>query len=241
MNTNLHVEQPQGKSEITRGVIQRGAQVFVILLIYAAALFIPAGRLDWPMAWAYLAVYLVIVLINMSIILPKNPEFIAERGRVKEDSKSWDNRLTGIVGIFMLATMIVPGLDFRFGWSPAFDLSIQIAALVVLVLGYGLFSWAMLSNEFFETKVRIQTDRGQTVATTGPYRYVRHPGYVGMIAQLLATPVLLGSLWGIIPGVIAAGLMVLRTALEDQTLQKELAGYGEYAQQVRYRLLPGVW
>jgi protein-S-isoprenylcysteine O-methyltransferase Ste14 len=240
-NNNIQLEHPKRNSNLARGVFQRGAQVLAILLFYAVLLFVSAGRLDWLAAWIYLGIYAVTVLINMTIILPKNPEFAAERGRVKEDAKGWDKQITSIAGVFMIAGLVVPGLDLRFGWSPQFAFGVQLAGFVVLALGYALFSWAMLSNEFFETKVRIQKDRGQTVATSGPYRYVRHPGYVGMILQLLATPIALSSWWGIIPALCATGVFILRTALEDKTLREELAGYQEYAQEVCYRLFPGVW
>jgi protein-S-isoprenylcysteine O-methyltransferase Ste14 len=229
------------RAELTRGVLQRGLQVLLILLVYGAILFLSAGRLDWPAAWIFLDIYAATVLVNMSIMLPKNPEFVAERGQVKQDAKSCDIRITNIAGLFMIAGLIVPGLDLRFGWSPLFALPVQAAGFIVLALGYALFSWAMLSNEFFETKVRIQTDRGHTVATGGPYRCVRHPAYVGMILQLMATPIALGSLWGLVPAVCAAVLFIARTALEDRTLQNELAGYPEYAAQVHYRLIPRVW
>jgi protein-S-isoprenylcysteine O-methyltransferase Ste14 len=109
------------------------------------------------------------------------------------------------------------------------------------VLGWALFMWAMGANAFFSEAVRIQEERGHTVVTDGPYRYVRHPGYVGAILALFATPLLLGSLWALIPAGLATIGYVVRTALEDKTLQEELDGYTEYAQQTRYRLLPGVW
>lgn len=129
----------------------------------------------------------------------------------------------------------------RFGRSPQLALAIQLIALVLLVLGYALFSWAMASNPFFSTLVRIQGERGHAVASAGPYRIVRHPGYVGWIILSIATPLMLGSLWGVMPGGLSALLMAVRTALEDKTLLAELDGYQDYAQTVRYRLLPGVW
>jgi protein-S-isoprenylcysteine O-methyltransferase Ste14 len=110
-----------------------------------------------------------------------------------------------------------------------------------MLLSQGLFTWAMVSNPFFSTMVRIQTDRGQTVATGGPYRWVRHPGYVGYILSAVSTALLLGSLWALVPAVLTGVLLVVRTALEDRTLLEELEGYEEYARQVRYRLVPGVW
>jgi protein-S-isoprenylcysteine O-methyltransferase Ste14 len=109
------------------------------------------------------------------------------------------------------------------------------------VLSLAFASWAMIENAFFSTAVRIQTDRGQTVCQTGPYRFVRHPGYVGFILQSLATPILLGSIWALLPGMAAGIALVVRTGFEDRALQVELPGYREYAQQIRFRLLPGFW
>jgi protein-S-isoprenylcysteine O-methyltransferase Ste14 len=149
-----------------------------------------------------------------------------------------------IVGLATLAKYIVAGLDFGRGWTSSVwqvPLALQIAALILAALGYALGVWAMTANAYFSKIIRIQDDRGQTVATGGPYRYVRHPGYAGTVVFELMTPIMLGSLWALIPGVLTAILMVVRTALEDRTLQKELAGYQAYAKQTRYRLLPGVW
>lgn len=241
LNDNIRLESPKGTGNIVRGVLARGVQVLAILLLYGLILFVSAGRLDWFAAWIYLGLYAGTVLINMSILLPRNPQFVAERGKVKQDAKGWDKQITSIAGIFMIAGLIVPGLDVRLGWSPQLEAGIQLAGFIVLSLGYALFSWAMLSNEFFETQVRLQQDRGQIVATSGPYRLVRHPGYVGLILQLLATPMALGSWWGLVPAACAIAMFVLRTALEDRTLHEELDGYRDYAARVRYRLLPGVW
>lgn len=161
---------------------------------------------------------------------------------MKANTKGWDRLLAGAVSLYLpLITLIVSGLDARFGWSAQPVLAAQLAALVILVLGYALVSWAMASNKFFSGVVRIQAERGHTVATTGPYQVVRHPGYTGMIAFTLATPVLLGSLWALVPALLNVCLFVLRTSLEDRTLQAELSGYQDYTRQVRYRLLPGVW
>jgi protein-S-isoprenylcysteine O-methyltransferase Ste14 len=112
---------------------------------------------------------------------------------------------------------------------------------VALAVGLGLGGWAMLANAYFSTAVRIQSDRGQTVCRSGPYRFVRHPGYVGFMLQSLGTPLLLGSSWALIPGITAVALMAIRTSWEDRMLQAELPGYPDYAQQVRYRLVPGIW
>jgi protein-S-isoprenylcysteine O-methyltransferase Ste14 len=179
-----------------------------------------------------------IVAIN-ALVLP--PELIAERGQIKEDTKSWDKVLGILLITPTLGTLIVAGLDKRCGWSPPLAVVVHLVALIFYALAQGLFTWAMASNKFFSGTVRIQKERGHTVASGGPYRYVRHPGYVGYIASWIATSLALGSLWALIPAGLVMGLMVVRTALEDKTLQAELDGYRDYAARVRYRLLPGVW
>jgi protein-S-isoprenylcysteine O-methyltransferase Ste14 len=238
MNANATIHQPNGKSDLRSKVRKRMLQVIVQFLVIAAILFIAAGRLDWGWAWAYLGVGVGILVIN-SLVLP--PELIAERGQVKEDTKGWDRLLAPLLILPTLGTLIVAGLDERFGWSPQLALAIQVIALVFYALAQGLFSWAMASNKFFSGTVRIQEERGHAVATGGPYRYVRHPGYVGYILSWIATSLALASLWALIPAGLVMGLMVIRTALEDKTLLEELDGYKEYTQRVRYRLLPGVW
>jgi protein-S-isoprenylcysteine O-methyltransferase Ste14 len=213
-------------------------QVIVTHLVLAALLFVLAGNLGWVWAWAYLGVQIGILAIN-ALIMPA--ELIAERGQPGENVKGWDKILTTLTGLPTLAVPIVAGLDERWGWSPPLALGIHLGGLALYALGMGLFSWAMVSNPFFSTAVRLQTDRGQTVASSGPYRYVRHPGYVGFAISYFGTALALGSLWAILPAGLVAGLLVVRTALEDRTLQDELPGYREYARRVRYRLAPGIW
>jgi protein-S-isoprenylcysteine O-methyltransferase Ste14 len=238
MNANASVNQPNEKSDLTSRVRKRMLQVVVQFLILAAILFIASGRLDWVWAWAYLGVGVGIVAIN-ALVLP--PELIAERGQTKEDTKSWDKVLGILLITPTLGTLIVAGLDKRFGWSLPLAVVVHLVALIFYALAQGLFTWAMASNKFFSGTVRIQKERGHTVASGGPYRYVRHPGYVSYIASWIATSLALGSLWALIPAGLVMGLMVVRTALEDKTLQAELDGYKDYAARVRYRLLPGVW
>ncbi len=242
MNANAHNTQSNEKSGLTGPILKRFLQVGVSMLIYGAILFISSGRLDWTMAWAFIGVCVSIIAINALVILPKSPELIAERGQiVKEDTKSWDKVIGGLYVAGGLATLLLAGLDARFGWSPQLALALQLVALVFMALGYGLVSWAMASNKFFSSTVRIQEERGHTVATGGPYQFVRHPGYVGIITAWLATALMLSSLWALIPAGLVGLLFIVRTALEDRTLQDELDGYQDYARRVRYRLLPGVW
>jgi protein-S-isoprenylcysteine O-methyltransferase Ste14 len=213
-----------------------------IALLQAAILFISSGRLDWVMAWAYLGMYVGYVVIIALIVLPKNPGLLAERTEIdKEHAKAWDKPISDILSVGILVILLVAGLDMRFGWSLQIPLAVNIAALAATAMGYLLIGWAMASNKFFARSVCIQKEKGHTVATCGPYQFVRHPGYVGTIISNFALAPALGSLWGLCLGGPLAVLVVIRTALEDKTLYDELNGYREYAQYVRYRLLPGVW
>lgn len=205
------------------------------------AVFWSAGRIDWWPGWAMIAILLGWIAATAVVILRINPDLLAERLSPGKGAKSWDTAIMGIVGIASLVRLIVAGLDQRYAWTGDFSLTGQIAALVACVLGYALVVWATAANAFFSQIVRIQTERDHTVATGGPYRLVRHPAYVGTILFELAAPILLASWWALIPGVLNAILFVIRTNLEDRTLQTELSGYADYARQVRYRLLPGVW
>jgi protein-S-isoprenylcysteine O-methyltransferase Ste14 len=231
-------EQDNRKLDTRKNLLKRLIQVIMQIVLFAVLLFVSVGRLVWYWAWIYLGTYIVIITIN-AFILPN--DLIEERGKSKENVKKWD-RVIMTFNIFpALGLLVVAGLDYRFGWAPKLNSWIQVVALVLMVLGNAFFTWAMLSNHFFSTAVRIQFDRNHQVAIGGPYNYMRHPGYVGFIVINLATPLILGSLWALIPGAIMAVLFIIRTALEDSTLQKELEGYKEYAQKVKYRLIPGIW
>lgn len=206
------------------------------------ALFWSAGRIDWWPGWAMIAILLVWATATAIVILRINPDLLAERlGGPRKGAKPWDTAILGIVGIATVARLVIAGLDQRYGWTGGFLLAWQIVALVVSILGYTLAVWATASNAFFSQIVRIQSERGHAVVTSGPYRLVRHPAYVGTILVELTVSILLASWWALIPGALNAILFVLRTVLEDRTLQAELTGYTDYARQVRYRLLPGIW
>jgi len=207
----------------------------------SVALFWSAGRIDWWPAWAAIAVWLAYFTASDILILRLNPDLMAERLTPPKGAKTWDKAIMSVFRLTTLARYILAGLDQRYGWTGGFPLAAQIAALTVCVLSYALLAWAMVSNTFFSQIVRIQSDRGHAVVTQGPYRYVRHPAYVGMILFELAISTLLASWWAIIASGFCVMLLILRTVLEDRTLQVELTGYVDYARQVRYRLLPGIW
>jgi len=211
------------------------------LLVMSVALFWSAGQIGWWPAWASIAVMLAWITATAIVIFHFNPDLLAERLGPRKGAKPWDTAIMSMLGLVQLVRYIVAGLDQRYGWTGGFPVAAQIAALTVCILGYALFVWATASNTFFSQIVRIQSERGHAVATGGPYHYLRHPAYFGAILYELAVPVLLASWWALIASGLSIILLILRTALEDRTLQTELTGYGDYARQVRYRLLPGIW
>jgi protein-S-isoprenylcysteine O-methyltransferase Ste14 len=221
-----------------------GKKRIVVVLLYfvfsGAVLFVSAGTFDWPEAWILLGGGVIVAFVMVYFIIRKNPEVINERGRKSANTKGWDKVLGAFMVPLVMGYMVVAGLDVRFGWSDV-PLWTKWVALIPLAVGTVIPYLTMLANPFLATTVRIQEERGHKVATEGPYRYVRHPMYVGVILSWLASPIFLGSWWAVIPNALACAFLVVRTFLEDRTLHKELDGYVEYARNVRYRLVPGVW
>jgi len=214
------------------------APIFISLIITAICLFVSAGRLDWPNAWVLLGLSFI---TGLAFTIGRDPELSAERRNVK-DGKNWDKLLVGItVLIGPMAVWITAGLDNRFHWTNGMSSLACLAAVTAALLGASLTAWAMRSNKFFSSVVRIQKDRGHTVVEGGPYQFIRHPGYTGMSIFALVTPFILGSYWALVPAVVSTSAIVLRTMLEDSTLRRELDGYTDYARRVRYRLLPAIW
>lgn len=228
------------RTPIRRSGVKRIIQVWGGASLQVAVLFIAAGTLDWPGAWIYAGLYMVMLVIFAVVLYKMNPELINRRGEKKSDTKGFDKIFAKVYAPLVVIVPVVAGLDFRFGWSfmPGSLVGIGIA---LWVIGSVITPWAMVVNTFFETTVRIQKDQNHQVVTAGPYQYVRHPGYVGMILMYAGTPLVLGSWWTFVPVGVAVVLIIIRTALEDRTLRNELEGYPEYARNVRYRMLPGVW
>lgn len=211
-------------------------------ILTASVLFGAAGRVDWPMAWIYIGFSVVSSVAMVVYLARKDPALLAERFRGFEGTQSWDKLLAPLAALVApMALLAVAGLDQRFGWSPRLGPAVPVVAFAVLVAGYGLVLWAMACNTFFAATVRIQSERGQTVVSSGPYGVVRHPGYAGAIVADLALALVLGSLWALVPAAAAVALLVVRTCLEDRLLRAELEGYRDYAAAVPYRLVPGVW
>lgn len=214
------------------------------LLLMPMVLFLAAGTLHWTMAWIYVIISIIFAAVSRILVFRKSPEMLKERARslTAEHVKSWDKAVLlfgGIIGPLLIFAVI--GLDVRFSWSPHIPILIQSLAVIVVILGYVIGDWAMIVNKFFSAVVRIQKEQNQTVISDGPYKFVRHPGYTGGILVLLSTPLMLGSLWALLPAGAVVGVTIVRTFLEDKTLQEELDGYKEYASKVKFRLLPGIW
>ena len=243
MNANTSATPSSEAPETSSGMRLRVLiRVGIFALIMAALWYVTSGHLDLIMGWIFIGVWMVVGGVVPALAVPLGPELIEERTQIKEGVKEWDKPIVIVGSIYIpLGIVIVAGLDARFEWSPPIPLAFQIVALVLGALGYLLSVWAAAANKFYGRFVRIQKERGHTVETGGPYRYVRHPGYAGMIIFCLASALALGSLWTLIPNGLMALLTIIRTALEDRTLQEELDGYKEYAARVRYRLLPGIW
>lgn len=220
-------------------MLRAGVLAILLLVGLAAALLIPAGRWDWPAAWAVLIAFTGFTVATWVLV---DPALIRERARPGPGVERWDAVLATVSGIFLYpGTLIVCGLDAGRPEGPALPPAVEAVALAVFVAGYAFALWAMRVNRFFATYVRIQADRGHRVVTTGPYALVRHPGYAGAMLAHLALPLALGSLWGLVPALCGVAGFTVRTALEDRTLARELDGYAEYRRHVRWRLVPGVW
>jgi protein-S-isoprenylcysteine O-methyltransferase Ste14 len=216
--------------------------MFISLLIAWAVLFISAGKLNWGYGWAFFGLNALTQALSSFVLISRQPGMLVERSKVQIGTKSWDKFFAPAIVIFgSLATFIIAGLDARFGWSAAINIGLWLIAFVAAFTSQMFVLWAMASNPFFATTVRIQDERGHSVVNQGPYSLVRHPGYAGSVLYTLLTPILLSSRWTWIPAFLTILLLVIRTGLEDKTLRAELPGYQQYADIVRYRLLPGIW
>lgn len=216
--------------------------LLVVILIPLLPLLI-SGRWGWLEGWVYFIVAALGFVLSRLIAGRRNPGLLNERTHSLEraDTKPWDKVLGPLVGIGGGAIPLVIGIDARQGASADFGGLVHLIGLLFVVAGYAVSGWALVENRFFSGVVRIQTDRGQRVVSSGPYAWMRHPGYAGALLAFVGMPLLLDSWWGFVPVVLLSAVLIVRTSLEDRTLQAELAGYKEYAQSVRWRLLPGVW
>lgn len=218
-------------------------RMFVVVFLFPFLPMLISGDWTWWEAWAYALLSILGFILSRALAARRHPDILEERARSMEmqDAKSWDRILAPTLALGSLLILVVAGLDHRFRWTDPFSLGTRVTGLIVIVFGYWLGSWALMENRFFSGVVRIQKDRGHRVVSTGPYRFVRHPGYAGALWVYLFTPILLDSAWALVPALLLICILVLRTALEDGTLQEELPGYKEFSQRTRYRLIPGIW
>ena len=219
-------------------MIRAWLELVVLFLLCGTCLFASAGRMSWPAGWAYLAILAAFTAGSFALV---ETDLIRERAAPGPGSDRKDALLAslGFIGLYP-GTLLVAGFDAGRGGA-SIPLAGQALAFAVFAGGYGFALWAMRANRFFSTFVRIQDDRGHRVISSGPYAWVRHPGYAGMLIAHVALPLALGSVWAFVPALLGVLLFVLRTANEDRVLSERLAGYGEYRTRVRWRLVPGVW
>lgn len=212
-----------------------------LLLCWVVTPFVAAGTLRWGTGWLYIIVTAAGLVIHRAYVVRRNPELLARRREIGQGTKTWDKLWNAVFWPLMLAIPVVAGADVVRLRGLRMPPGVFAVGIALYGLGMAMSAWAMGANPFFEGTVRIQRDRGHRVVDVGPYRYVRHPGYVGLILWALGTPFLLGSWWALVPTGITVAWVAIRTSLEDRTLRRELAGYEEYVRRVRCRLLPGLW
>jgi protein-S-isoprenylcysteine O-methyltransferase Ste14 len=211
------------------------------LLILAVAYFIAAGNLNIWRAWLYFGIAAVTYFVSLLILIKHNPGLINERAKERGNTKSWDKVILSLyLLIGFLGTHIVAGLDSRFAWS-SLDMIYMIPGALLYIVATIILITSMLANKYFEATARIQSDRGQQVVKDGPYKIVRHPGYASVLLSFVAIPFMIGSLYALICTAAVFIIIITRTVLEDKMLQKELTGYSQYAKEVKFRLIPGIW
>jgi protein-S-isoprenylcysteine O-methyltransferase Ste14 len=232
------MSETERQDKLGAGLVLRSASVLVLMTVFT---FLVAGRLDYWPGWAYNGLNILIILITY-VVLRDRKDLIRERLKPGRGMKKWDKIYYLVSTPLFFAMFIASVLDGgRFHRIPPVPVVVIVLGGLAYSIGQIMLLWAKWANRFFSAVVRIQKDRGQTVCSDGPYRFVRHPGYLGGLVFTLATPLFLGSYAGLIPAIATLAPLLIRTSLEDRTLHEELAGYAEYACKVPYRLIPYVW
>jgi protein-S-isoprenylcysteine O-methyltransferase Ste14 len=222
-------------------------RMLMLLLVFVIGMpllpLLISWRWNWWEAWVSAAIAIFGFAISRYLASRRHPDLLVERGQYLENPnpEPWDKYLSPLSSLGGALIPLVAGLDMRFGPSAQFGLALKIIAILLMLSGYALGAYALITNRYFSGMVRIQTEREHHVINTGPYRWVRHPGYAGALISNFAAPFLLGSWWSLLPALLLLGIIFLRTSLEDRFLQEKLAGYQEYSHKVRYRLIPGIW
>jgi|WetSurMetagenome_2_1015567.scaffolds.fasta_scaffold489408_1 protein-S-isoprenylcysteine O-methyltransferase Ste14 len=228
-------------TRLSRAGVKRFIVSFVFTVLWGAVLFGSAGTLQWARGWIHIAATVLCLAVSSVLVVLKNPEVAAARSKMHRDAKGFDKIFSAFYGVIIFVVPAVAGLDaVRYAWSTMPFAAVYLGLLLYFA-GTVPVTAALVTNRFLETQVRIQTDRGHQVVSSGPYRYVRHPMYIGVMMQHLASPLILGSWRTFVPTSAICFAFIWRTVLEDRTLLKELPGYGDFALQTRYRLIPGLW
>jgi protein-S-isoprenylcysteine O-methyltransferase Ste14 len=216
----------------------QGLTIFVWWLI---SLFGSAGQLTWTRGWICTVLYLGGLQISRAVLKKLNPGLLEQRETaIRKDTKPFDRIFLRLFLSLTIVQPIIAGLDMRFNGA-SLPFWMVYPGIVQFIVSGGLITWVLVKNPHAESSVRIQNDRGHTVVASGPYRFVRHPMYVGLIQLHQSMGLILGSPWTMALAALITILFLWRTALEDQTLRQELPGYEEYATVTRYRLMPGIW
>lgn len=212
-------------------------------VMFSLALFLPAGTLVWPAGWTYLALVFGFTAAVSTWLLRSNPDLLAERmtGIGHPGQKTWDKVFLALTALAFFAWLVVMALDaVRFRWSQM-PLWLQGIGVFLLVGSFYIFYLTFRENTYLSPAVRVQTERGQTVVSTGPYRYVRHPMYAAFVLFAIGTALLLGSWYGLLGGLLLIGMVAWRAVQEERVLRDELEGYSAYMTRVRYRFVPFLW
>jgi protein-S-isoprenylcysteine O-methyltransferase Ste14 len=236
--------KPLSKPRLTRAGVGRMITVILFLVVTAAIFFVTAGTIEVSRGWLYYGgqlICLVLVMAAIALFFPKAIETVNARGKLNKDVKTWDKIFGIAYTVLLLLQPAVAGWDVGRLHSFEAPWRVSVLAFALTILANAFVQWAMIANKHAETGVRIQDDRHHAVVSSGPYRIVRHPFYISLIATALLYPLAVSSLYAFVPGLTVAVLFVWRTAREDMTLRRELDGYEAFTKQTRYRLLPGVW
>lgn len=228
-------------SRLEKATLTRIVSGILGLVVFALIWFGAAGRLTWWQGWAFLLIFTTFTIILTWRLSRLNPELFRERNQPAEKAEPWDRAVMGIYTVVLLILLGVTALDGgRYQWSSV-PLGVQLIGWFLLIFADAMVWHVMMVNAYLSSWARIQDDRQQVVVQEGAYRFIRHPMYLGIMVAFLGIPLALGSWWAMIPSLVIVGLFVYRTQREDLMLIHGLAGYVEYTQKVRYRLLPGVW
>jgi protein-S-isoprenylcysteine O-methyltransferase Ste14 len=227
---------PKPMSRSTAILYAIGSPLFLVALV-----FLPVGRIDWIPGWIFIVVLVGALGLSALLMTRFNPIIFRARSRFQPGTKTWDLVLVAVLLPTMIAEIPVATLDSgRMRWSEV-PLWVIVTGYVLLLGSIAVTTWAQAVNPYFEPGVRIQQERAQHVITSGPYKFVRHPGYSAALVMFIAMPLALGSWWALLPAALASALLVVRTGLEDSLLRAELSGYADYARRTGHRLVPGLW